>query len=80
MRSTLNALLADSNDLQIYVESIEKIYRILSSQQDTTIQECLNIRRRLDYVAFIIALYAALEKFVDDLAWSYAELDRLLRN
>ena len=30
---------------------------------------------RLDYAAFIVALYTAFEKFVEDLAWSHAEIE-----
>lgn len=72
MRSTLDAFLYDIKELQVFIGSIDMVYGPLASHQDPT---CLNIRRRLDYAAFIIALYAALEKFVEDLVWSYAELE-----
>ncbi|AFM25366.1 MAE_28990/MAE_18760 family HEPN-like nuclease [Desulfomonile tiedjei] len=75
MRSTLDAFWADIKELQLFVRSISGVYRTLAQHEDAMIRACLNIRRRLDYTAFIIALYTALEKFVDDLAWSYTELE-----
>ncbi|MDR3555895.1 MAG: MAE_28990/MAE_18760 family HEPN-like nuclease [Syntrophobacteraceae bacterium] len=73
MRSTLEAFNADIEELKIFVESIEKVFHILISNSDSTLQACLNIRKRLDYTAFIIALYAALEKYVEDIAWVFTQ-------
>lgn len=75
MRSTLDALLADIRGLQIFVESVWEVYNTLARHENETVQASLNIRRRLDYTAFVVALYAAFEKFVDDLAWSHTELE-----
>jgi len=75
MRSTLDAFLADISELQVFVESMKTVYKTLARHEDSTVRACLSIRRRLDYAAFIIALYAVLEKFVDDLAWSHTELE-----
>lgn len=75
MRSTLDAFLVDISELKAFVESIELVYKILAQHRDSTLRACLNIRRRLDYTAFTIALYAALEKFVEDIAWMYTDLE-----
>jgi hypothetical protein len=75
MRSTLEAFLADISQLDIFVASIDGVYKALAQHKDTTVRACLNIRRRLDYAAFVIALYSAWENFVDDLAWAHTELE-----
>lgn len=75
MRSTLDAFLTDINELRIFVESVDGVYKTLALHKDAAVRECLNIRRRLDYAAFVVTVYAAFENFVDDLAWSHAELE-----
>jgi len=75
MRSTLDAFLAEIYDLTIFVDSIKSVNKTLAGHKDAAIRECLNIRRRLDYSAFIISLYTALERFVEDIVWSHAELE-----
>jgi hypothetical protein len=75
MRSTLDAFLAEIGELRTFVTSIGGVYEILAGHNDITVRACLNIRRRLDYAAFIIALCSAWENFVDDLAWAHTELE-----
>jgi len=75
VRSTLEAFLSVIEELRIFVNSIEPVYSALVRNRNTMIRKCLNVRRRLDYAAFVVALYAAFEKFVEDLAWSHAELE-----
>lgn len=73
MRATLTGLLNTLKDLEDFVNSIAPVNDLLRSHGQTIVQRYLTIRRRLDYAAFIVALYAAFEKFVEDLAWSHTE-------
>jgi hypothetical protein len=75
MRSTLEALLVAVSELRTFVESIGPVYALLDKHDNPTIRGNLSRRRNLDYTAFVITLYAAFEKFVEDLAWSRTELD-----
>jgi hypothetical protein len=75
MRSTLEALLVAVSELRTFVDSIGSVYSLLAKHDDPSIRANLSMRRRLDYAAFVITLYAAFEKFVEDLAWSRTELD-----
>lgn len=75
MRSTRDEVLATLRDLEIYVNSIDPVNRALANITDPSVRGYLTVRRRLDYAAFIGALYAAFEKFVEDLVWSHTELE-----
>ena len=75
MHSTLDAFLEDIQELRMFVDSSSDVYNALSRHEEAGVRDCVNIRRRLDYAAFIIAMYGVLEKFVDDLAWSHTELE-----
>lgn len=74
MRSTFDEVLATLRDLDVYVQSIEPINSTLAAVADPAIRGYLTIRRQLDSAAFIVLLYAAFEKFVEDLVWSHTEL------
>jgi hypothetical protein len=74
MRSTLDEFLATIRDLDVYVQSIEPVNSTLASVADPMIRGYLTVRRQLDSAAFIVLLYAAFEKFVEDLVWSHTEL------
>ncbi|TKD07871.1 HEPN domain-containing protein [Polyangium fumosum] len=75
MRSTLDEVLAILGDLEAFVYSIDKVNVLLASHADPDVRRHLNIRRRLDGAAFIVALYSAFEKFVEELGWAFAELE-----
>ncbi len=75
MRSTLDAFLGEIQELKTFVESIDKVNKMLARNKDHAIRACRAIRRRLDYTSFIISLYTALEKFVEDITWSHTELE-----
>lgn len=74
MRATLDLLLVTLGDLEDFVKSIEPVNLALASHADSLVRRYLTVRRRLDYAAFVVALYAAFERFVEDLVWSSAEL------
>jgi len=74
MRSTLDEVLATLGDLETYVQSIDPVNTALAAIEDPIIRGYLTIRRQLDGAAFIVVLYAAFEKFVEELVWSHTEL------
>jgi len=61
--------------MKIYVQSIDPVNAALVSIADPMVRGYLTVRRQLDGAAFIILLYAAFEKFVEDLVWSHTELE-----
>jgi hypothetical protein len=75
MRSTLDEVLAALDDLETYVQSIDPVNAALAGISDPTIRGYLTVRRQLDGAAFIVVLYAAFEKFVEDLVWSHTEFE-----
>jgi hypothetical protein len=74
MRSTLDEVLATLEDLKTYVQSIDPVNAALAGIVDPTIRGYLTVRRQLDCAGFIVVLYAAFEKFVEDLVWSHTEI------
>lgn len=75
MRTSLDAFLEELKELGTFVDSVSSVYSTLSKYGDASIKASLTLRRRLDYSSFIIALYTGLERFVEDLAWSFASLE-----
>ena len=49
--------------------------RSLATHPDQLVRRYVLVRRRFDYAAFVVALYASLEKFVEDLIAAYAQLE-----
>lgn len=74
MRATLDELLATLDDLVAFIGSIEPVNKVLERNPDEAVRRYLTARRRLDYSAFVVVLYAAFEGFVESLAGAYAEL------
>lgn len=74
MRSTLDELLGVLGELRMFVDSIGPADSMLARQEHSSLRESRLIRRRLDYAAFVVALYSAFEGFVESLVWSHAEL------
>ena len=75
MRSTLDELITELADLKTLVASIEPVNQALAGHADTTVRQYLSVRRRFDYAAFTVALYASFEKFVENLVTSYVRLE-----
>ena len=75
MRSTLDAFLNEIGELEIFAKSMDEVDKKIADHEDESIRACRNIRRRLDYAAFIISSYAALERFVEDIVWSHTQLE-----
>lgn len=75
MRSTLDELITELGQLKALVASIKPVNTALAGHNDPLVQQYVSIRRRFDYAAFAIALYASLEKFVENLVEAYARLE-----
>jgi RiboL-PSP-HEPN len=75
VRSTLDELLAELTELKALVASIEPVNTALIGHKDTVVQQYVSIRRRFDYAAFAVALYASFEKFAEDLITAYVRLE-----
>ena len=77
MRSTHEELLKLLRDIDAFVESIGLVERIgrnpsVNADDNSAMLRSLNVRKRFDYAAFIISLYACMERYVEDLVWAYA--------
>ncbi len=77
MRSTLDELTAEVAEIRALVSSITPVNAALAEHQDTVVRHYLSVRRRFDYAAFIVALYATFEKFAENLVAGYARLAAL---
>lgn len=75
MRSTLDELIAELVELKALVASIEPVNAALVGHKDSVVQRYVQIRRRFDYAAFAVALYASFEKFVENLITAYVRLE-----
>lgn len=75
MRSTLDELITELGELKALIASIEPVNAALLGHKDSVVQQYVSIRRRFDYAAFAVALYASFEKFVENLVTAYALLE-----
>ncbi|MBI4081926.1 MAG: hypothetical protein HY423_04875 [Candidatus Lambdaproteobacteria bacterium] len=74
MRSTFDELAKELAELKALVASITPVNSALAGHHDSLVRTYLTIRRRFDYAAFVVALYASFEKYVENLVASYARL------
>jgi hypothetical protein len=77
VRSTLDEFTNELLELRALVSSIAPVNAALAGHQDSVVRQYLTVRRRFDYAAFIVALYASFEKFSENLVASYARLATL---
>ena len=75
MRSTLDELTKELDELKALVSSIAPVNSALADHQDSLVRKYVSIRRRFDYGAFTVALYASFEKFIENLVAAYALLE-----
>lgn len=75
MRSTLDELTKELDELRALVSSIDPVNSALADHQDLLVRKYVSIRRRFDYGAFAVALYASFEKFIENLVAAYAHLE-----
>lgn len=75
MRSTLDELEKELNELRALVASIVPVNSALAGHQDSLVRQYVMIRRRFDYAAFVVAIYASFEKFIENLVAGYVRLE-----
>lgn len=73
MRSNLDELVQELTDLRTLIASLAPVNDALSGHEDTVVRQYLTIRRRFDYAAFVVGLYASFEKFIENLIGAYAQ-------
>jgi hypothetical protein len=71
----LDELITELSELRALVASIDPVNAALVGHKDTVVQQYVSIRRRFDYAAFVVALYASFEKFVENLITAYVRLE-----
>jgi hypothetical protein len=74
VRSSIDALERDVSEISAMARSINPINQLLTSSTNPEVQAYLQVRRRFDYSAVIIALYASFERFVEDIVTSYVAI------
>lgn len=75
MRSTFDELAKELNELRALVASITPVNSALEGHKDNLVRQYVTIRRRFDYAAFAVALYASFEKFIENLVAAYVQLE-----
>jgi hypothetical protein len=71
----LDEFTKELDDLVILLESIKPVNEALATHPDQLVRRYVLVRRRFDYAAFAVALYASFETFVEDLIAAYAQLE-----
>ena len=75
MRSTLDELKQELDELKDFVASIVHVNDALTTHADLVVRRYAAIRRRFDNAAFVVALYASFESYVEELAAALASLE-----
>jgi len=75
VRSTFDELAKELDELRALVASIVPVNSALTGHQDSIVRQYVMIRRRFDYAAFVVALYASFEKFIENLVAAYSRLE-----
>jgi hypothetical protein len=75
VRSTFDELEKETNELRALVASIAPVNLALAGHHDSLVRQYVMIRRRFDYAAFAVAIYASFEKFIENLVAAYARLE-----
>ncbi|HEY3325104.1 MAG TPA: MAE_28990/MAE_18760 family HEPN-like nuclease [Planctomycetota bacterium] len=75
MRSTFDEIEKELNELRDLVRSITPVNSVLEEHKDSLVRQYMTIRRRFDYAAFAVALYASFEKFIENLVAAYVRLE-----
>jgi hypothetical protein len=73
MRSSVDALERDIAEMQAMASAIKPANDLLATSTDPDVKVYLSVRRRFDYSALIVALYASFERFVEDILTSYVQ-------
>jgi hypothetical protein len=62
-------------ELEALVASITPVNKALAELKDSVVRKYVSVRRRFDYAAFAVALYASFEKFIEASIAEYAQLE-----
>jgi RiboL-PSP-HEPN len=74
VRSSLDALERDIAEMRVMASAIKPANDLLAASTDPDFKAYLSVRRRFDYSALIVALYASFERFVEDILTSYVNI------
>lgn len=74
MRSSVEALEHDVAEMQTMASAIRPANDLLAKSNDPNVKAYLSIRRRFDYSALIVALYASFETFIEDILTEYVKI------
>lgn len=77
MRSTLDELKRELVELRNFVASITHVSDALANNADPKVRQFASLRRRFDNAAFVVALYAIFESYVEALAAAFASLEAM---
>jgi hypothetical protein len=75
VRSTLDELETELAELKAFVASIANVNETFSAHQDVKVRRFSALRRRFDNAAFVVALYASFESYIEKLATAFAVLE-----
>nr|WP_315229107.1 MAE_28990/MAE_18760 family HEPN-like nuclease [uncultured Albidiferax sp.] len=75
MRSTLDELKQELAELNDFVASIVHVNETLATHTELEVRKYAANRRRFDDAAFVVALYASFENYVEELVAAYASLE-----
>ena len=73
MRSTLDEFCSEIGDVKALISSIPPVNEALAENSNSAVRQYLTIRKRFDYAAFVVALYASFEKFTENIVIAYAK-------
>lgn len=75
VRSTLDELKRELDELRSFVASITHMSEVVAMHAEPAIRQFIALRRRFDNAAFVVALYASFESYVEKLAAALASLE-----
>jgi hypothetical protein len=71
----MDELRNELDGLQTLVASIEPVNAALRGHSDPHVRRYVSLRRRFDYAAFVVGLYASFETFVENLITAFVRLE-----
>ncbi len=75
MRSTLDELHRELDELTTFVASIAPVNDLLAKHENSTLRRSVSTLRRFDNAAFVVALYASFEQYAESLATAMLRLE-----
>jgi hypothetical protein len=71
----LDEFTKELDELRALVASIIPVNAALAKHQDSLVRQYVLVRRRFDYAAFAVALYASFERFIEGIIAEYAQFE-----